>query len=242
MPAAHRSRCVGGLCAVQGCASKLPISAPATRPPPCAALSMPGTTNPSPNIKPENAKAPPNNHLNSPGSTCLRSRHKNASKAPYRLNTAPDAPPDTARLPCTTSDNKLPSTPLPRYSSSKRQGPSSRSTSRPTSHSAHMFTARCTMPKCMNNAVASRHHCPSCVAGPKLAPQASCTPLGVCHKPAPASNMATNTSTLTATRLVTTGAARAGLRIRSVRATGRVSCIAPYWTRYQMPFCTASPA
>jgi acyl transferase domain-containing protein len=61
-----------------------------------------------------NRTAKPNNHRNSRLCTCRRSRHRKTSKAPYRLNTAPDAPPETALFPWSTSDSRLPATPLAR--------------------------------------------------------------------------------------------------------------------------------
>jgi hypothetical protein len=98
-------------------------------------------------------------------------------------------------------------------------GPSSRSISRPTSHSAHMFSARCRMPKCRNIAVPSRHHCPSCVAGPKFAPQVSWTALEWCDQPAPKPIIARNTSTLAATSSSVTGSAP-GAVVHQLRQAG----------------------
>src|SRR5436190_1197261 len=80
-----------------------------------------------------------------------------------------------------------------------------------------MFIARWTMPKCRNIALPRRHHSPSLVAGPKFAPQASCTPFGACQKPAPNASISAKTVQFAAISAVVTGVSRGLLRISAVR-------------------------
>src|SRR4051794_36013220 len=67
-----------------------------TRPPICAALSIPVITKPRQTVAIENIAAAPNIQRNSYGSICCRSRHNDTNNAPYTPKMAPDAPPDTA--------------------------------------------------------------------------------------------------------------------------------------------------
>src|SRR5215208_3006375 len=80
-----------------------------------------------------------------------------------------------------------------------------------------MFIARWTMPKCRNIALPRRHHSPSLVAGPKLAPHASCTPFGACQRPAPNASINAKTAQFAAISPRVTGVSRGLLRISAVR-------------------------
>jgi len=70
----------------------------------------------------------------------------------------------------------LPASPPKKKSTSVRQVPWNRSSDRPNSLVAYIFKARWIRPMCRNTFVTSRHHCPSLISGPKLAPHATRSP------------------------------------------------------------------